>query len=135
MSQQYYFCPLCISSSVFHNYRPLFTHIRIEHREESSFNIRCELSVSCGSRYSTFDSYRSHIYRYHRSLVDSSDNNDTVPSSIYDIVNDLENLFSHPTFNNESYVINDPDSFIYPDEELDDADRELLNFDSTAVYC
>ncbi|CAF4055395.1 unnamed protein product [Rotaria magnacalcarata] len=133
MSQQHYFCPLCISSSGFHNYRTLFTHIRIEHRKESSFNIRCELSASCGSRYSTFDSYRSHIYRYHHSLVDLSDNNDTVPSSIDDIVNDLENLFSHPTFNNELDVINDPELFMFPDEELDDTGHEFLNFDSTAV--
>ncbi|CAF1556367.1 unnamed protein product [Rotaria magnacalcarata] len=133
MSPQHYFCLLCISSSVFQNYRTLFTHIRNEHREKSTFNIRCELDVSCGSRYSSFDSYRRHIYRCHRFLIDSFDNNDTPSPNTYDIVDDLENLFSHPTFSDESYAVNDPESCIYPDEELDDTDRELLNFDSTAV--
>ncbi|CAF2577149.1 unnamed protein product [Rotaria sp. Silwood2] len=131
MSQQHYFCPLCISSSAFHNYRTLFTHIRHEHREESSFNIRCELGALCGSRYSSFDSYRNHIYCCHRSLFGSFDNNKTVSSNIDDIVDDFENLSSHPTFSNQSDVINDPESYIYPDEELDDTDREFLNFDST----
>ncbi|CAF4178390.1 unnamed protein product, partial [Rotaria sp. Silwood2] len=133
MSQQHYFSPLCISSSVFHNYRTLFTHIRNEHREESPFNIRCELDAFCGSRYSSFDSYRNHIYCCHRSLLDSSDNNDTVSSNTDDIVDDLENLFCHPTFSNESDAINDPESCIYPDEELHDTDHEFLNFDSPTL--
>ncbi|CAF3243912.1 unnamed protein product [Rotaria sp. Silwood2] len=133
MSQQHYFSPLCISSSVFHNYRTLFTHIRNEHREESPFNIRCELYAFCGSRYSSFDSYRNHIYCCHRSLLDSSDNNDTVSSNTDDIVDDLENLFCHPTFSNESDAINDPESCIYPDEELHDTDHEFLNFDSPTL--
>ncbi|CAF1288923.1 unnamed protein product [Rotaria sordida] len=93
--------------------------------------IRYFRGVFCGSRYSSFDSYRSHIYRYHRSLIDSFDNNDTVSSNIDDIVDDLEKLFSHPTFSNQSHLINDPESCIYPDEELDDTDREFLNLDLT----
>ncbi|CAF4656908.1 unnamed protein product [Rotaria sp. Silwood2] len=133
MSQQHYFCPLCISSSVFHNYPTLFIHIHNEHREESTFNIRCESDVSCGSRYSSFDSYRHHIYRCHCPLIDSFDNNDTPSSNIDDIIDDLENLFSHPTFTNQSDFINDPESCIYPNEELDDTDREFLNFHSTTL--
>ncbi|CAM2701852.1 unnamed protein product [Rotaria socialis] len=97
------------------------------------FRGKCELDVSCGSRYSSFDSYRRHIYRCHRSLIDSFGNNDTPSSNIHDIVDDLENIFSHPTFSDESDAINDHESCIYPDEELDDTDRELLNFDSTVV--
>ncbi|CAF2951744.1 unnamed protein product [Rotaria sp. Silwood2] len=133
MSQQHYFFPLCISSSVFHNCPTLFIHIRNEHREESTFNTPCELDVSCGSRYSSFDSYRRHIYRCHRPLIDSFDNNDTPSSNIDHIIDDLENLFSHPTFTNQSDFINDPESCIYPNEELDDTDREFLNFDSTIL--
>jgi hypothetical protein len=74
MSQQHYFDPLCISPNVFQNYPTLFTHIRNEHREESSLSIRCELGVFCGSRYSSFDSYRNHIHLktmilFHRMLM------------------------------------------------------------------
>lgn len=127
MSQQHFFCPLCESSNVFQNYRTLFTHIRNEHREESTFNIRCELDISCGSRYSSFDSYRSHIYRYHRPLIDSFDHNDSGSSNM----DDFENLFSCPAFTDQSHFINDPESCIYPGEELDDTDLEVLNFDST----
>ena len=75
MSQTHYFCPLCPTANVFQNYSTLFAHIRNKHRDESSFTIRCELSVLCGSRYSSFESYRQHIYRCHRSLIDSSDDN------------------------------------------------------------
>jgi hypothetical protein len=134
MSQQHYFDPLCISPNVFQNYPTLFTHIRNEHREESSLSIRCELGVFCGSRYSSFDSYRNHIYRCHRSLIDSFENNDTVSSNVDDIFDDLENLFSHFTFRNQSDFINDPESCIYPDEELDDTDREFLNFDPVSFF-
>jgi hypothetical protein len=129
MAGKHYFCPLCISPNVFQNYSTLFTHIRNEHREEPSFSIRCELTVLCGSRYSSFDSYRRHMYRCHRTLVDSFDSDDTVPSNVDDILDDLENTFSHPTFNNESDVTTDPESCMYPDEELDDTDRIFLDFD------
>lgn len=133
MFQQHYFCPLCISSSVFRNYFTLFTHIRVEHLEESTFDIRCELDVSCGSRYSSFDSYRRHIYRCHRPLIDTFDENDTVPSNVDGIIDNIENLFSQATSSYHSAFIDDPESCIYPDEELNDTDREFLNFDSNTL--
>lgn len=129
MSQQHYFCPCCVSTNVFYNYCAVFKHIRNEHRNESFFNIRCELSPSCGSRYSSFDSFRRHIYRCHRSLIDPFDNNDTTLSNTDDIANDLENLLYDSSFTNQSDPITDPESCIYPDKELNDMDREFLNFD------
>ena len=75
MSQRHYFCPICPSSKLFQSYSTLFVHIREEHREEPSFTVRCELSELCGSRYASFDSYRRHIYRCYRSLIDAFDIN------------------------------------------------------------
>ena len=129
MSQQHYFCPCCVSSNVFYNYCALFKHIRNEHCDESFFNVRCELSPSCGSRYSSFDSFRRHIYRCHRFLVDSFDNNDTTSSNIDDIVDNLENVLCDSSFSNQPDTFADPESCIYPDKELNDMNRELLNFD------
>jgi hypothetical protein len=131
MSQIHYFCPLCLTPNVFKNYSSLFKHIREEHREDPSFNIRCELSIFCGNRYSIFDSYRRHIYRCHRSLLDSSDNNNDILSS--DIIDDIENFPLHRAFNNQTDFIDDPDLLIYPDEELGEMDRELFNFDPISI--
>ncbi|CAF1357077.1 unnamed protein product [Adineta steineri] len=128
MSQLHYFCPLCESPNVFQNYPKLFAHIRDEHREESPFSIRCELGMMCGSRYSSYDSYRRHIYRCHRSLLDSLDNNDTILSD--DISDSIEDLFSDLTFDDPSQDAGDPDSSIYPDEEIDELDRLFSSFDS-----
>ena len=124
MSQLCHFCPVCISPNVFQNFRTLFSHIRKEHREEPSFNIRCELASFCGSRYSSFDSYRCHIYRCHRSLIDSFDND-----NIDDILDNTDNSFSHFSMDNLLNIITDPETCIYPDEELDDVNPEQLNFD------
>jgi hypothetical protein len=134
MSQIHYFCPLCLTPNVLKNYSSLFKHIRQEHRGDSSFNIRCELSVFCGNRYSIFDSYRRHIYRYHRSLIDSFDNNHgSISSNINDIIDDIEDFSLHPTFNNQSDFIDDPDLLIYPDEEVSEMDHEFFNFDPISV--
>lgn len=129
MSQQHYFCPCCVSSNVFYTYCALFKHIRNEHRDESFFQIRCELSPPCGSRYSSFDSFRRHIYRCHRSLVDSFDNNDTTSSNIDDIVDNIEDLLCDSSISSQSDTITDPESCIYPDEEFNNMDHKLLNFD------
>ena len=130
-SQGHYFCQLCLSPNVFLNYSTLFKHIREEHRDEPSFCIRCELSVFCGSRYVSYDSYRRHIYRCHRSVIDSIDNNDIVSSDIDDI---LEDVFCYPDSSNQSDFIADPNSVVHPDEELDETDHEFLNSDSMAFY-
>ena len=108
MSQTHYFCPLCFSSNVFQNYPALFKHIRNEHREETFFNIRCELSELCGSRYSSFDSYRCHIYRCHRSLIDSLESDNVISSNIDDVFNNDDDLFTHLDLNDQSGFNEDP---------------------------
>jgi hypothetical protein len=121
MSQNHYFCPLCSSANVFQNYPALFIHIRNQHREESVFNIRCELSAFCGSRYSSFNSYRQHIYRCHRALIDSFDN--------HDILNDHQESFPEYSFDNQPNLIVDSDFSIYEEEDLDETDFIPPKFD------
>ncbi|CAM4939601.1 unnamed protein product [Rotaria socialis] len=91
---------------------------------DTSFSIRCELSVCCGSCYSSFDSYRCHIYCCHRSLVDSFDSDSVIPSNI-----DNNDSYIKPDANNQSDHIEDPDSFIYRDEECDETGDLINNFD------
>ncbi|CAF1358549.1 unnamed protein product [Adineta ricciae] len=127
MSQlhHYFFCPCCTVPNVFHHYPALFAHIRDEHRDEPFFSIRCELSVSCGSRYSSFESYRCHIYRSHRTLIESFDNSE--------VFGHIDDLFSGLIFNDELQGADHPESCIYPDEEPDETDCLFSNFDFTSV--
>ena len=132
MSQSHYFCPICPSAIVFRNFSTLFIHIRNEHREESPFNVRCELSVFCGSRYSSFESYRRHLYRCHRNLVESFDNNDAVSSNLVDNLNDRTDSSFHSASDNQSNSIANSESSLYQDEKPDEADETdvlLLNFE------
>ena len=122
MSHTHYFCPVCFSSNVFENYPTLFKHIRTEHRDESSFSIRCELSIACGSRYSSFDSYRHHIYRCHRYLLDSFES-DNILTNNDDSLNNLD-------FNTQSDLGENSESFIYQDEDLDETNNLSLTFDA-----
>ena len=128
MSETYYFCPICTIPNVFKKYSLLFKHIREYHRNDRSFGIRCELSAFCGFRYSNFDSYRRHIYRCHRSLLDSQDDNKSnISSNINDTTHDLEDFSLDPTFNNESDIANDLNSSIYSEEEVHDIDNTCFN--------
>lgn len=134
MSEACYFCPFCVAPTVFKNYISFFKHVREYHRDDPSFSIRCELSVFCGFRYSTFDSYRRHIYRCHRSLLDSlDDSNNNLSSNINDIIDDMENFSLDPTSNNVCDVTNDYDSLIYPEEEVDQMNYIFFNMDSVTV--
>jgi hypothetical protein len=68
-----YFCPLCQNHQPFHAFVILYKHIRSIHRNDIPFNIRCTLNLTCGSVYTTFESYRSHLNRYHRELLNDYD--------------------------------------------------------------
>ena len=123
MPQTHCFCSLCFSFNVFRNYPELFNYIYNEHREGSSFSIRYELSVLCESRYSSFDSYRCYIYRCHRSLIDPSESDNTISSNIDD------DLFISLDFNGQPDSSEDSESFIYPDEAIDETNNLQLNLD------
>ena len=130
MSQLHYFCPLCTSPNIFQHYPTLFAHIRHKHRHEASFNIRCELSILCESRYSSFDSYRCHIYHCHRSLFDPIDNDDNISPNINNTFDNVEDSLSDLSVNSQSQYVSDFESSIYPDEELDETDLLFSSFES-----
>ena len=130
MSQLHYFCPLCTSPNILQHYPTLFAHIRHEYRHKASFNIRCELSILCESRYSSFDSYRCHIYHCHRSLFDPIDNDDNISSNINNTFDNVEDLLSDLSFNSQSQYVSDFESSVYPDEELDETELLFSSFKS-----
>lgn len=107
MPQTYFFCTLCLSVNVFQNYPLLFTHIRNQHRDDSFFTIQCEVTSLCGSRYTSLNSYRHHIYRCYRTLLYSLDNDNILLSNVDGILNDPQESFSHSLFNNQSNLISD----------------------------
>jgi hypothetical protein len=70
MAAQVYFCPLCPGSTISYSFSSFHVHIRRYHQHDKPFSIRCELTSLCGSRYSSYDSYKCHLYRCHRDLLD-----------------------------------------------------------------
>ncbi|CAF3502492.1 unnamed protein product [Rotaria sordida] len=72
MSENSYFCQLCSSTSAYYSFDALYTHINLVHGNDRSFKLRCELTPLCGSIYTTFASYKCHIYRHHRDLISKS---------------------------------------------------------------
>ncbi|CAF4211224.1 unnamed protein product, partial [Rotaria sordida] len=64
-----YFCPLRQNHQPFISFVTLYKHIRSIHRNDIPFNIRCTLNPVCGSIYTNFESYRSHLNRYHHDLL------------------------------------------------------------------
>ncbi|CAF1531354.1 unnamed protein product [Adineta ricciae] len=83
-----YFCPICRHYLPFVAFVNLYKHIRSNHRNDKPINIRCRLSHDCGSVYTSFESYRSHLNRYHHDLLNNFDvsmdytlnENDSLPS-------------------------------------------------------
>ena len=129
MSHDHYFCPLCTSANVFKSYSTLFTHNRNEHSDESPCMIRCELNALCGFQYSSFDSYRQHIYRCHRSLIDPFDNDHSGSVAIEKALNDIGGSSFDCILSNEPDLTIDSDEFIYPEEELGEIGYQSINFD------
>ncbi|CAF3993437.1 unnamed protein product [Rotaria magnacalcarata] len=90
--KNYYFCPLWAESKANCTFRKLFKHIRYVHGRQGNFKVRCELGPLCGTTYSTFATYKSHIYREHGDILDenscqeaiqvekNTDNDDTLVS-------------------------------------------------------
>ena len=85
----FYYCPLCQNHPRFLAFVILYKHIRSVHRNDIHFNIRCTLNFTCGSVYTTFESYRSHLNRYHHDLLNDCDlstcdttNDNDQPSSL-----------------------------------------------------
>lgn len=74
MNQHYYFCSLCKSNQRYLTFLNLYKHIRLVHRKDQPFRVCCKLDLACGSVYNTFSSYRSHLNKYHRSLLSISSN-------------------------------------------------------------
>ncbi|CAF1375267.1 unnamed protein product [Rotaria sordida] len=72
MSENSYFRQLCSSTSAYYSFDALYTHINLVHGNDRSFKLRCELTPLCGSIYTTFASYKCHIYRHHRDLISKS---------------------------------------------------------------
>ncbi|CAF4397254.1 unnamed protein product [Rotaria socialis] len=72
MSSQDYVCSLCIQAGSFPTFRKLFQHLQYVHNGQPNFKIRCELGTLCGTIYSTFNAYKTHIYREHLNLLDEN---------------------------------------------------------------
>jgi hypothetical protein len=72
MEINYFFCEMCDHSEAHFSFCAFFAHVRSVHARQPGFRLRCVLASTCGSIYSTFESYRSHINRYHTNVFDYS---------------------------------------------------------------
>ncbi|XP_049519397.1 uncharacterized protein LOC125943886 [Dermacentor silvarum] len=49
----------------------VITHVRRVHSAEPNFNVYCGIE-GCANKYTNFNSYRSHLYRHHRNLLEEN---------------------------------------------------------------
>ncbi|CAF2114746.1 unnamed protein product [Rotaria magnacalcarata] len=78
-SVNHYFCPLCVESKPNCTFRKLFTQLQHIHNGKAHLKIRCELGPLCGTIYSTFASYKTHIYREHVDILEEIIYQEEVP--------------------------------------------------------
>ena len=60
-------CPLCCE----YNFRALsefLRHVRLSHADKPNFHLQCNLQ-RCSRTYTSFESYRNHIYNYHDTSI------------------------------------------------------------------
>ncbi|CAF0724721.1 unnamed protein product, partial [Didymodactylos carnosus] len=82
--------------------------------------VRCELAPTCGSVYTTFESYRSHLNRYHRDLL----NDQPLPSTQHTRANNEQ--IDSSFLSNMDVTVEDVDEDIDRHEELYDNERETF---------
>ncbi|CAF1431235.1 unnamed protein product [Adineta steineri] len=114
-----YFCPLCQNRQLFITLINLYKHIRSIHRNDVPYNIRCLLNPGCGSSYMTFESYRSHLNRYHHDLLNKYD----IPADF--TLNENEQLLSFSS-SNSNINQDDEDERIVGQESSDEDESETL---------
>ncbi|CAM4845515.1 unnamed protein product [Rotaria magnacalcarata] len=117
-----YSCSLCQNHQSFPAFVILYKHIRSIHRNDMLFNIRCTLNITCGSVYTTFESYRSHLSRYHRDLL--NDCNLSILSTTSDNEQPSSLLLS------DTAISQDEENEHIDEQEIDDED-ELEMFQDT----
>ncbi|CAF2123466.1 unnamed protein product [Rotaria magnacalcarata] len=117
-----YSCSLCQNHQSFPAFVILYKHIRSIHRNDMLFNIRCTLNITCGSVYTTFESYRSNLSRYHRDLL--NDCNLSILSTTSDNEQPSSLLLSDTT------ISQDEENEHIDEQEIDDED-ELEMFQDT----
>ena len=114
-----YYCPLCQNHPPSIAFINLYKHIRSVHRNDTPFNIRCLLDPTCGSVYTTFESYRSHLNRYHQDLLNDYD----VP--IFNTLNENEQTPSL-LLSNGNIVQDEEDERNAVQESLDEEEMETF---------
>lgn len=118
MSSNVYYCSLCRNDKKYCAFRDLFKHIQYFHNGQSNFNVRCELSPLCNQVYGTFAGYKSHIYREHRDLIDTS--SDKNAGALY-----LKILDGGTSVSANDRVQVDLDIQVHEDLEQTESDNEI----------
>ena len=69
----------------------LLSHIGLIHQHESNFFITCNIH-QCSRSYAKFESYRVHLYRHHRPLLDvqHGENEDLAQGAQQDVYDEME---------------------------------------------
>ncbi len=83
-----FFCPLCNSFGG-QSFSSVLRHIGEIHKHDPGFQIQCGLR-QCPETYKNYDSYRSHVYRKHRSVLFCQQNETSSSNSTSSNSNDSE---------------------------------------------
>jgi hypothetical protein len=122
MSTRDFLCKICMTNRSFNKFPDYFRHITLYHANEPDFQLTCDISNSCGVMYKTFTSYKMHIHRHHKFLL-----NPPIQQQENNIINDIDKLSIqqldsaavHPATTDS-----DHDDVIYTDFDNDDLDNQ-----------
>ncbi|CAF3969959.1 unnamed protein product [Rotaria sp. Silwood1] len=131
MSSRNFLCSFCLNNRSFNKFSDYFRHITLYHASEPHFRLICNLSDSCGRLYKTFISYKAHIHRHHKYLLDllfqeQEDN----------VINGVENFLidqSDASATNHTIIDDNIQDLIYNDSDIG-GDDNSQTFASTSNF-
>ena len=113
MSTGDFLCKFCITKRSFSKFCDYFRHVTLYHANEPDFRLTCDIFNSCGVTYKTFASYKMHIHRHHKNLL-----NLACQEPENSVINDTNTLTVQKSISTVIYpdvVEKDNDNVIYAD--------------------
>jgi hypothetical protein len=131
MSAAVFVCSFCLIKRSFNTFSDYFRHVTLYHTSEPRFQLICNLSDNCGLLYKTFISYKAHIHRHHKHLLDPLfQEQTTVINSTEDFSVDQSNASVFHT----STIDNDMQDLIYKDDDISDDGDDWQTFASSTLF-
>lgn len=125
MSTKDFLCNFCTTNRSFSKFCNYFRHVTLYHANEPDFRLTCDIFNSCGVTYKTFTSYKMHVHRHHKNLL-----NPVCQKPENSVINDMNTLTVEQSVSTLIYpdiVDKDTDNVIYADLNNDSDDSWDIN--------